>query len=335
MQITFLTENLKLKNEVRSFVLEWENELPYIETRTSGSTGEAKTIRIEKKYMLASAKMTGDFLQLEKDMNCLLCLSPETIGGKMMIVRTIVLEMNLLVADLSSTPLLGIENEIHFAAMVPLQVSSSLTHSAEQVKKIGKLIIGGGVVSEELMRAIENFPRSVYQTFGMTETISHVAMRKLSAGEKKYTALPSVSFSEKKGELIIDAPQLGVEKLATNDIVELIDATSFHWVGRSDFIINSAGIKHSPEKIEQEISVFLKNNYFIVGLPDNFLGEKIVLCIEGDSVELKTSTFSSILTKYQIPKEIYHFEQFLRTPSGKINRIETLKTISDAKKQIL
>jgi len=335
MQLIFRTKDLKLKKEVLSFIDEWNADSNSIKTKTSGSTGLAKHILIEKKYMIASAKMTGDFLQLRKDSNALLCLSPRTIGGKMMIVRAIVLELNLIISDLSSTPLEGIKEDIHFAAMVPLQLASELTRSDGKVKKIEQLIIGGGPVTRELASKTLNFSNEVYQTFGMTETISHVAMRKLSAGEEKYTALPEVKFSQKDKCLIIHAPSLGIDSLPTNDLVELMDSKTFKWIGRSDFIINSGGIKHSPEEIELKLSTLFTCDYFITGLPDNTLGERIVLCVESPPKDLERDDFKTVLSKYQVPKEIYYFSKFKRTESGKIDRKTTLKYISNVQKQVL
>lgn len=335
MQITFLTKNEELINEVHAFLKEWNNEFSYIKTKTSGSTGRKKTIQIEKNRMVSSAKMTGKFLQLEKNQNALLCLSPKTIGGKMMLVRSIVLNLNLFVSDVCSTPLKSTDSSIHFAAMVPLQVSSSIAKTPKQLKNIQKLIIGGAPVSSSLEKVLNNFPNDVFQTFGMTETISHVAMRKLSEKEISYTALPTISFSQKEDCLIINAPNLGVKNLESNDIIELIDSTHFIWKGRKDFIINSGGIKHSPEELETYLSPILREPFFIAGLADTILGQKIVLIIESEKKKMNKQDFVAVLTKYQLPKEIYFIPHFVRTESDKINRLKTIKKISDAQKQVL
>ncbi len=335
MQITFLTKDEQLIEEVHSFLREWNNESPFVETKTSGSTGEAKTIRIEKKYMLASAKMTGDFLKLKEGQNALLCLSTKTIGGKMMLVRSIVLNLNLYVSDVCSTPLELVNDTIHFAAMVPLQVSASIKKTPKQLKSIHQLIIGGAPISRELEIQLHDFSNNVYQTFGMTETISHIALRKLSSGEQFYSALSDISFSTEDDCLIIHAPNLGIEKLISNDIVELISPTQFLWKGRSDFIINSGGIKHSPEELETALSPILNNVFFLTGIPDTQLGQKIVLIIESVEEEIDKKQLSSVLNNYQLPKEVYFIPIFARTDSGKINRTETLKNISNAPKQVL
>ena len=337
MHIHFHTTDSSLRSAVEDFVDEWNNIKTTIKVQSSGSTGAPKSIQLEKKFMEASARMTGTHLELNKGDSALLCMSPETIAGKMMIVRSIVLEMELHVANITSTPFTDIDitTSIDFVAMVPVQVEASILHTPDKFKRIKKLIIGGGSISTQLNEKIIESGINSWQTFGMTETISHIAMRKIEGNSTVYRALPLISLSTNKGSLVISAPQLGIKELKTNDAVNLISSTSFVWLGRLDFVINSGGIKIHPERIEQKIGRIIASPYFSAGIPDEHLGQKHILCIEGNKSSLVKSQFETLLDKYTVPKEIYYFQSFVYTKSGKINRLKTLKAIINAEKQVL
>lgn len=330
MKVEFTTHDSIRINDVRSFINEWNSGLDFIESKTSGSTGKPKAIRLLKKHMVASAQMTGEFLKLKANDSALLCMSTETIAGKMMIVRAIVLDLNLIVTDITSVPLKNSNRKIDFAAMVPMQVEGSLN----ELPLINKLIVGGGMISHYLWDAISESGVIAYQTFGMTETISHIAMRRISNELTNYMTLPGVEIAVEEGCLSINAPDLGVENLHTNDEVEIYEDSSFKWLGRKDFVINSGGIKIHPEVIEDKLEGLIQQSFFVIGLPDDTFGEKLILCIEGDSSILK-SELEACLDKYYIPKEVYCFNVFERTASGKINRLITVERIADAKKQVL
>ena len=335
MQIVFHTTDSSLRRAVEGFVEEWKNVASTIDVQTSGSTGRPKTIRLRKEHMEASARMTGNYLELKEGATALLCMSPETIAGKMMIVRSLVLGMELHVVDVCSTPLTEIAIPIDFAAMVPLQVEGSLKETPTTFRNIKKLIVGGGTVSETLKEKIVASGIGTWQTFGMTETISHVAMKKVSANRSYYRTLPGVEVSSHEGCLVISAPHLGVENLETNDRIRLIDTSTFEWLGRKDFVINSGGIKIHPEQIEQRLEQLIRSPFFSVGIPDEQLGERHVICIEQKRQSLAKSDFISTLEDYTTPKEIYYFDSFAYTKSGKINRLETIKNITNAEKQVL
>ncbi|MDP4797576.1 MAG: AMP-binding protein [Crocinitomicaceae bacterium] len=330
MKIEFVTVDPIRINDVCSFVNEWNSDLDFIESKTSGSTGRPKTIRLLKKHMIASAKMTGEFLGLKANDSALLCMTTEAISGKMMIVRAIVLDLKLIVTDITSTPLKNSNQKIDFAAMVPMQVEGSL----KELHLINKLIVGGGTISNHLWNAISESEVLAYQTFGMTETISHIAMRRISKELTNYNVLPGVEIADENGCLTIKAPMLGVENLQTNDQVEISKDGSFKWLGRKDFVINSGGIKIHPELVEDKLTVLIQQPFFVIGLPDDTFGEKLILCIEGDAAILK-SELERCLDKFCIPKEVHYFSEFLRTASGKINRLKTIERLADAKKQVL
>lgn len=323
MPIRFETLQSSTKRKVLSFMEEWNSPSTEIVVKTSGSTGVPKEITLQKKHMVASAKATGAFLGLKKGDSALLCLSMDTIGGRMMVVRSIVLELNLIVVDTTSTPLERLDEEICFAAMVPMQVKKSSEYHPEKLAKIKTLIIGGAPVSMDLITQIQDFPTRIYHTFGMTETISHIALRRLNNRlEKEFNCLPGITIQESAGSLIIDAPEIGVRNLHTNDSVELVSPTSFRWLGRTDFVINSGGVKLHPEEIEARINGLIPFPYFVFGVSDSELGEKLILAIESsDKLALQKSDFASILSRYAIPKEIRYFPEFNYTESGKLNRV--------------
>lgn len=336
MAIRFETQQAETKQKVLDFLEEWNDSSDEIIVKTSGSTGKPKKIHLLKKHMIASAKATCKFLDLQKGASALLCLSMDTIGGRMMVVRSLVFELNLIVSDVSSTPLAGIGEKIDFAAMAPLQVQKSLVDQANELSNIGKLIVGGGPVSPQLINQVQEIRTKVYHTFGMTETISHIALRSLNHPlEEEFKCLPNVSIDSKSGSLVINAPEIGVLNLETNDAIELNSPSSFRWLGRTDFVINSGGIKLHPEEIESKLAELINDSLFVYGEEDELLGEKLVLVIEdSDESQLSKQDFQTILPKHSIPKEIRFVDQFNYTESGKINRL-TSKELPNVAHKVL
>ncbi len=336
MGIRFLTEQPETKQIVLDFIEEWNSPTDHILVKTSGSTGQPKEILMLKQHMIASAKATGQFLGLEKGNTALLCLSMNTIGGRMMVVRSLILELELIVSDVSSTPLSYVDEEIDFVAMVPMQVQTSMNQEPSKVSTIKKLIIGGGPASPSLINELQNITTQVYHTFGMTETISHIAMRRLNHPlEDDFKCLPNVQVESNEGTLVITAPNIGVSNLQTNDEVEMTSSTSFRWLGRTDFVINSGGIKLHPEEIESKLSDLIKGAYFVCGEKDELLGEKLILFIESsEKMELSKNELRSVLSKHSVPKEIRYVHQFDYTHSGKINRL-TSQELPNVAQQVL
>lgn len=330
--INYLVNDDALKNKIEGFLQEWRNPSLFIDTATSGSTGIPKIISIAKKEMITSALMTGEYLDLKKGDKALLNLSTDTIAGKMMVIRAIVLELNLFVTSITKNPFTNFQNipKIDFIALVPYQIDEILKQHGDELKKINKIIIGGATCSEKLIERLKNKKIQAYQTFGMTETISHIAMRRIGiVTDDYYSTLPNVFISVNSNhQLIIDAPNLGVKNLLTNDIVELISENLFIWKGRADFIINSGGVKIHPEKIEQILSKYIEVPFFVSSRKDMLLGEKIILLIESsDQLKLDLVEIFKGESNYFKPKEVIYLNKFERTISNKINRIETLKKI--------
>lgn len=324
MDLRFHTDNAALKATVTSFLEQWNTDRPYFEVKTSGSTGKPKTIRIQKKHAKASARMTGAYLGLSSGQNALLCLSPDTIAGKMMIIRAIEWDLTLHVVTPSSNPFEKIMTPIDFVAMVPYQMAQTIQMSPDAFHKDQKIIIGGGPVNAELTAQIQELSSQCFHTFGMTETITHIALKDLSNGKKSFELLGGVTANQIEGRLQISAPHLGVENLSTNDCVTFLNDREFIWQGRLDFVVNSGGVKIHPEEVEFKLSKLWSAPFFVIGVPDQQLGEKLVLCIESVPFPIEKSAIQELLPKFHVPKKVYFFERFEYTKSDKINRLATI-----------
>ena len=324
--VALLSESLYIKEngqlfekEIANFLLDWLNSESFIFVQTSGSTGKPKQIVIQKSAMIASAKATGLFFNLQPKNTALLCLSANYIAGKMMLVRAITLGLNLDTIDPTSTPLSS--KKYNFIAMVPMQVEKSLS----KLHLVDKLLIGGTKVSYTLSESILKSNCNAFESYGMTETISHIAIKKI--GELSFTVLPNVIISvDERNCLVIEALELSKEKIITNDIVAIVNATQFILKGRIDNIINSGGIKIFPEEVEEILAKFISVPFFIASKPDEILGEKVILVLEATPFLIENNVFSQ-LSKYQIPKEILFLEAFERTETNKINRKKTLEKL--------
>lgn len=315
----FIANGSAFEKLIGTFLLEWLNNEAFILTQTSGSTGMPKKIALLKKDMLLSAESTGSFFSLHSKSTALLAMSPQYIGGKMMLVRAMHLGWYLDYCEPQVEVLLTIQKKYDFTAFVPLQVSGI----NDKITNFKKIIIGGAKLNNPIKEDLKKYDSNIFETYGMTETISHIAVKNIK--EDFFKALPSVKlFQDERGCLIIQTPYNNNELIVTNDLINLNSENEFEWLGRIDFVINSGGIKLFPELLEEKIN--LNYRFFISSLPDEKLGEKLILIVECDkNTDLKID-FSK-MTKYEIPKEIYYIAQFIETSSGKINRVETMKLI--------
>ncbi|HET8860590.1 AMP-binding protein [Marivirga sp.] len=341
----FLNEpfNEHLLRSVHDFIEDWNNGKMQFEQKTSGSTGKPKIILISRSQMIASAKATLESLNLKAGDTALLTINPEFIGGKMMIVRCLVGQLNLIIGNVSGNPLKNLKEPtaIDFYSFVPYQLLNILNESGTAISMLSQskaIILGGAAVPEVLKDRIkENLDTvKVYSTYGMTETISHVALQLINSKNiEPYKALQDIKFSVDENDcLIIHAPQItGEGSLKTKDVVSLISPTEFYWKGRFDFVINSGGIKIHPEELEKEIATLLQNEnipnrFFIFGKEDEKLGNAVQLIIEGDyDTNFISSLLKKHLLKYHLPKNIFRSPKFIETENGKINRIETITTL--------
>lgn len=315
---SFIKEGQEYEQSVGDFLLDWFDNKSYMDMNSSGTTGVPKLIRVEKQAMLNSAIATGDFFGLEPGDKVLNCLPTAYISGKMMFIRAFILGLDMKFVAPSSHPLEYINEEFDFCAMVPLQAKNSL----KKLKNIKTLIVGGAKVHKALEQELMKLRIKVYETFSMTETITHIAAKRI--GEKAFTVLPNVTVAvDDRQCLVIDAKNISDKLIVTNDIVNLISNSQFEWIGRIDNIINSGGIKLSPEKIEEKLSTLIPRRYFVNGVPDLVLGEKLVLYIEGEPMTIDETVFN-VLDKYEKPKEIVFMPTFKQTATGKIKRKESL-----------
>ncbi len=320
--------------DIYIFILEWLNENKQVKAKTSGSTGTPKTILLEKAKMIESAKMTGEFFKFDKEDKALLCLSPEYIAGKMMLVRAIVWQMNLICVKPDGHPLNELNSHIDFAAMIPLQVTNSI-HNKLQIENIKTILIGGGVVDKNLEEKLDDIKCNFFSSFGMTETLSHVAIKTLNGSNKSntYKALNGITFDfDDRQCLKIKAQKLIQNEIITNDIVNLISSSEFEWLGRYDNVINSGGIKLFPEQIEKLLAKIINTPFFLIGIPDKHLGEKMILFIETQNEMSKVkiqALIDSALEIYQRPREIHFIPRFKRTATNKIQRKATLSEFID------
>jgi o-succinylbenzoate---CoA ligase len=299
-----------------TFILEWFNDKDYIIAHTSGSTGQPKEIQLPKNTLVESAKNTCAFFNLTKDSKALLCIPTAFIGGKMLLVRGFVSGMDVHITKPTSSPLEQINTCYHFVALTPQQAIQS---SNEALNYFANIIIGGGEVNTALENKLRDVKCNCYSTYGMTETASHVALKHI--GHQNYfEALPNITFTKDERDcLIIHAPKLLESSLVTNDVVELLSPTQFIWKGRYDNVINSGGIKIYPEEVEKKLEPFISQRFFIGKLPDDMLGEKVVLVIESEH-ELNIDFSKTTLTSYEKPKQILYTPKFIETENGKVKR---------------
>ncbi len=318
---------------VVAFIQEWLAGTNVFTVTTSGSTGIPKSIQVTRQQMEASARATAEALQLQPGMTALLCLDPELIAGKMMMVRSLVTGMNLIVTEPVANPLGTLKNEpIDFAAMVPYQVESVLkSASAGIVNTISQLIVGGAPLSQALEAELQKQVVRVFATYGMTETLTHVALRKVNGPDRStyFHALPGVNLrTDARSCLVIEAPYLN-ETIVTNDLVELTGHAQFRWLGRADHVINTGGFKVIPEVLEEKLRPTMDETtggkrFFIYGYPHESWGQQVTLVVEGtmtkEEREALMAKIKNSLSRYEVPKSIVSVTAFIEVGNGKINR---------------
>jgi len=317
----FINESEEFEIITGKFILNWFNSDSFITVTTSGTTGSPKKIQIEKQAMVFSALATAEFFELKAGNLVLNCLSTNYIAGKMMLIRSIVLGFEMDFVAPTSNPVENNTKVYDFVAMVPLQVENSIN----ELINVRKLIIGGTKINQNLRSQLLDLPTLVYETYGMTETITHIAVKKIS--DNYFSVLPNVTIStDDRNCLVIDVPRISNAKIITNDVVNIIDNSEFELLGRIDNVINSAGVKLFPEQIEIKLGNKIQTRFFVIGIPDDQYGEQLALVVEGNSISFNDDFFNDLLP-YEKPKAIYFVAKFLETESGKIKRSATLSLI--------
>ncbi|HMQ00467.1 MAG TPA: AMP-binding protein [Cyclobacteriaceae bacterium] len=321
---------------VFTFLSDWLNNKEVFIQNTSGSTGKPKQIQISRQQFIKSAEATLNYLQVKAGDTALLCLDAQYIAGKMMLVRALVGQLKIICFTPDADPLkkLKAEQEIALCAMVPYQAHSLLNEEhAQKLKGIKNILIGGAALSKELELELLKLHVNAYETFGMTETISHIALRKI--GEPYFNVLPGFKISaDEKSCLTVKADHLGEEAINSNDIIELINYNQFKWLGRWDNVINSGGVKIIPELEEPFIAeVFkrfeIKARFYLSKRSNEKLGNEVVLVIESEPMDmlLEQSLLTQIkkeLKPYHAPVAIIYLDHFQETPTGKIIRLQSL-----------
>ncbi len=325
----FIKKGEPYEQSVGEFILEWLDDKKYILAQTSGSTGAPKSIKIYKIHMVYSAKATSTYFELPEKTKALLCLPAYYIAGKMMLVRSMVLGWHIDMTLPKSNPLDNVYRRYDFCAMTPLQLDNSLS----RLHLLKKLIVGGGAISAPLIHKIQGLNVKVYETYGMTETVTHIAARRVNPKNIKesilpFKTLPKVTVAvDARGCLVIKAPLVSVDPVVTNDLVKVVSHKRFHWLGRIDNVINSGGVKLYPEQIEKKLGSLIAVPYFVSSLPDEKLGERLVLFVEQEETfTLDDNQDISNFSPFELPKTIVALPSFQRTNTGKIHRGQTLKS---------
>ena len=321
------------EKELYLFLDEWFSDSNFILAQTSGSTGDPKPIELPKLVMQKSAERTIEYFGLQKNNRLLLSLPCRYIAGKMMVVRAIVGQMNLITVD-PATDFDFLEHEkFDFGAMVPNQVFKLFEQPSgkEKLQNIRNLLVGGSAISTVLKSQISQLSSRVVITYGMTETASHIAIRELSGNRRSdfYHCLPGISVSLGENDCLqIHHPEF-TEPIQTNDLAELQSPVSFRILGRADSVIISGGIKYSPESLEKKLEPIINGRFVISSVPDEKLGEQLILVIEGKSFDthILKQKIALILTPYESPKSIWFIDLFPETNSGKIIRSDIKKML--------
>lgn len=322
MPLCTYKDSLFFHRDLSDFLARWNDLSPVLTVQTSGSTGSPRQMVVRKDKMEQSARITCSFLGLKRGDKALLCLPLTYIAGKMMVVRALTAGLELIIGKPNGHPLADVNTPIDFVSMTPMQAHNSIQvpQELERMKAIKVLLIGGGPLSDELEQVLKGFPNVIYATYGMTETLSQIALRKLSGGDASeyYTPFSSVKLSlDKDGALVVDAPLVCDEVLHTNDLAELLPDGRFKIIGRKDNMINTGGLKMQIEVLEEKIRKLFKRNFAITSVPDAKLGEAIVLLTE---IPIDDRTLAKHLTLYERPRHILTVKLVPLTTSSKIDR---------------
>jgi O-succinylbenzoic acid--CoA ligase len=322
---------------------DWLNGVQEFSIQTSGSTGAPKVITLSRQQLEASATASIKALKMQSHDRALVVLNTETIGGLMLLVRGFMAKMHLTIIEPTSNPIavLPPDRSFEYASFVPLQLQEMLLFSQETIPFLNQMkgiLVGGAPVSEKLLQQIQLIETPVYHTYGMTETVSHFALKRLNGTEASpyFKTMPGIEIGiDERGCLTIIGEVTKAEKITTNDVINLIDSETFEWLGRADFIINSGGVKIQAEKVEKTLELALEQmgisiNSFISSLPDEKLGEKVIAILETPKLDNLRETqlkekLQQLLSRYEVPKQFFYLPDFQRTSSGKLDRKQTLK----------
>ena len=323
--------NTPFEKSTLAFCRQWLNGQAAFSLKTSGSTGVPKGIMVSRAQMILSARQTIDYFNLSPEDTVLVCLNTAYIAGIMMLVRALEAEANIIAVEPIGNPMQDINQQIDFIAVVPMQLQQILDNAVThiQLENCRAVIVGGALISVSLAKSIKDSAANIYATFGMTETLTHFALKQLSPNqENDFTTFEWVNIGQdSRGCLTVASSVTEDRVLVTNDLVEILSPNTFKWLGRIDNVINSGGVKLQIEDLERKIEhIFqdlnITNRFFISSKGDEILGEKVVLIVESNKVIeiLSSMDWSEYMEKYEKPIEILYGSRFQETPTGKINR---------------
>lgn len=305
------------------FIKEWRSDATWIVAHTSGSTGTPKEIRLEKGFVRQSACRTNSFFNISSESRLHSCVSPDFIGGKMMAVRSEIAGCRLTWETPSNTPLSGVRKDerIDLLAVVPSQMLH-IVNNQESMPWIGAVIIGGSPINPALREKIAMSGLNAFETYGMTETASHIALRKVERNEGEFHTLPGISVGvDERG--CLEVSFASGEKVVTNDLATVVGSDRFMIDGRYDHVIITGGRKVNPYDVERRIAHVIGAPFVICSLPDEKWGHRVVLKIEGDKDLDNVSLLEKLrmcLNPWELPKEVIWVDNLERTSNGKIRR---------------
>ena len=299
---------------LRNLIISWFNTNNFLEVKTSGSTGNPKKIKIPKEDFIESCLLTKKTFDLNEKSRVINCLPVDFIAGKMMFIRALVLGFDIYTFPIKSKPIDKLESNYDLIAMTPLQLANSMN----QIERIKNVIVGGGPVQNDLKRKVLRLKNNIFETYGMTESLTHVAIKNLTNNEKNFHALQGITFAENSGCLLINTPHLSIKKIQTNDEINLVSKTEFAWLGRKDFMINSGGVKINPEELENKLIECYDQNFVISSVKDEILGQKLVIVFEKKIPEDWIKSTKKFQKIYK-PKKAYSLKKFLYV-NGKADR---------------
>jgi len=321
--------DLRRMHEVKQFMEEWNNSNSYIEVQTSGTTGIPKTMHLSKKLMKKSALQTISYFELLPGMKTGLCLSLQHIAGKMMLVRATLGDMELHVLPVDKNPLLQVDFALDFNAMVPVQ-ALSVAEEGKEIHRQGTVIIGGSPMTDAQFNVVSVYYSHAFQSYGMTETASHIALRKIDGNaNSSYHVLDCFSVSEKEGCLVVRHKDLPNGEVVTKDCIELVHDKEFKYLGRTDFVIVSGGHKIHPETLEAKLGATLKFPCMVAPISDDTWGELVgLVLLQGETIPTK-EILKPLFAPYELPRKFTFTKEIKRNEAGKIDRKRMLEILTD------
>ncbi len=334
-EVDFSLADKETKKSVEKIILNWSDEQnDKFEFKTSGSTGIPKIVSFSADEVAASAQNTIQFFNILPKEKVLLSLPTEFVAGALMCIRAMIAGTQLTILKPSLRPLQSFRQFVSFdfAPFTPAQIAETLSKGSELeleiLKNIKTIILGGGVVNDEIVSAVQNFRGAVFQTYGMTETLTHIAVKKINKKRDIYYRLVNDDIqisTDERGCLVLQVPYLTQKEIVTNDLASIIDKKQFEWIGRYDFVINSGGIKIIPELIERELQPLLRSkDFYVSSIADKVLGERCVLVLQQEDWDKKElDDLQYLLESYKnhhYPKQIHLVSRIDKTDTGKIKR---------------